>query len=68
MLQIQKLEEKMTEQEQQKKEIPPDSMINLYLHAEKLTREIVDAFVDCIYVYSDERIHIDWRFQMEGIS
>ena len=67
-LQIQKLEEKMTEQEQQKKEIPPDSMINLYLHAEKLTREIVDAFVDCIYVYGDERIHIDWRFQMEGIS
>ena len=43
-------------------------MINLYLHAEKLTREIVDAFVDCIYVYSDERIHIAWRFQMEGIS
>lgn len=33
-----------------------------YLGMEELTREMVEAFVDCIYVYNEKSIHIQWRF------
>ncbi len=33
-----------------------------YLGMEELTREMVEAFIDCIYVYNDKSIHIQWRF------
>ena len=34
-----------------------------YLGMEELTREMVEAFIDCIYVYGDKSIHIQWRFE-----
>ena len=34
----------------------------LCLQPECLTREILDAFVDCIYVYRDKSIYIKWAF------
>lgn len=34
-----------------------------YLGMEELTREMVEAFIDCIYVYDDKSIHIQWRFE-----
>lgn len=33
-----------------------------YLSINALTREIVESLIDCIYVYNDKSIHIQWRF------
>ena len=40
-----------------------EQVLENYLGMEELTREMVEAFVDCIYVYSDKSIHIQWRFE-----
>ena len=34
-----------------------------YLGVKELTREMVEEFVECIYVYSDGLIHIQWKFE-----
>ena len=39
-----------------------EKTLEKYLGMEELTREMVEAFVDCIYVYNDKSIHIQWRF------
>lgn len=39
-----------------------EQTLEKYLGTEELTREMVEAFVDCIYVYNDKSIHIQWRF------
>ncbi|WP_317855141.1 recombinase family protein [Chakrabartyella piscis] len=44
--------------------LPKDDTLMNYLQSEKLTREMVVYFVDCIYVYSQDEIHIDWNFDM----
>ncbi|MGL5435515.1 MAG: recombinase family protein [Lachnospiraceae bacterium] len=36
-----------------------------YLQPDRLTREMVMAFVDCIYVYDREMIKIEWLFNLE---
>lgn len=40
-----------------------DQTLENYLGMEELTREMVEAFIDCIYVYDDKSIHIQWRFE-----
>lgn len=40
-----------------------EQTLEKYLGMEELTREMVEAFVDCIYVYNDKSIHIQWRFE-----
>ena len=37
-----------------------------YLQTDTLTRQMVVDFVDCIYVYNDKSIHIDWTFSDKG--
>lgn len=34
-----------------------------YLGMEELKWEMVGAFIDCVYVYEDKSIHIQWRFE-----
>lgn len=34
-----------------------------YSHMEKLTQELVDAFIERIYVYKDKRVEIKWKFR-----
>lgn len=34
-----------------------------YLGMKELTREMVEAFVECIYVYGDKTLHIQWKFE-----
>lgn len=34
-----------------------------YSHMEKLTRELVDTFIERIYVYKDKRVEIEWKFR-----
>ncbi len=38
-----------------------------YLEEEELTREMVEMFIDCIYVNSDKSIYIQWKFE-DGIK
>ncbi len=33
-----------------------------YLECTALTREIVETFVDCIYIFPDNKVKIDWKF------
>lgn len=33
-----------------------------YLGAKELTREMLEALIDCIYVYQDKSIRIQWKF------
>lgn len=40
-----------------------EQILENYLGMEELTREMVEAFIDCIYVYDDKSIHIQWRFE-----
>lgn len=37
------------------------------LEIDTLTREMVLAVVDCIYVYSDKSIRIKWLFDERGV-
>lgn len=44
------------------------SKLEKYITATELTREMVETFVDCIYVYPDKRIHIDWKIKDININ
>lgn len=37
-----------------------------YLQTDSLTRQMVVDFVECIYVYNDKSIRIEWRFSEKG--
>jgi len=37
-----------------------------YLQTDTLTRQMVVDFIDCIFIYNDKSIHIDWKFSEEG--
>lgn len=49
-------------EKQQAANTPRKKEIQSYLSAKCLTREMLDAFVDCIYVYSEHSIQIQWLF------
>ena len=66
--QFEKVMVQITEQERQLSiEKPKECELRQCLKATTLTRKMVLAFVDCIYVYSDKSIHVKWRFdESEG--
>lgn len=37
-----------------------------FSHIEKLTKEVVETFIDKVYLYKDKRIEIVWKFQSRG--
>ena len=37
-----------------------------FSHIEKLTKEVVETFIDKVYLYRDKRIEIVWKFQSKG--
>lgn len=46
---------------------PREHELKQCLEIDTLTREMVLAFVDCIYVYSDKSIRIKWLFDEKGV-
>lgn len=46
--------------------LPQEQKLQGYLETDTLTRDMVLEFVDCIYVYDKQNIHIKWRFEQEG--
>lgn len=36
-----------------------------YLHIEKLTQGVVDAFISKVYTYKDKRVEIEWNFSVD---
>lgn len=51
------------EREYQKAEEDMKQVIR-YSHLEKLTQDVVDAFIKKVYVYKDKRVEIEWNFSM----
>lgn len=40
-----------------------DAVCDLYTRSEKLTYELAHAFIKAIYVHSDNRIELEWKFK-----
>ncbi|MFI3202146.1 MAG: recombinase family protein [Eubacteriales bacterium] len=53
------------EELQQDKHLLDTNLLESYLQMEELTREMMDCFIDCIYVYEDY-IHINWKFEVDA--
>lgn len=53
-------------QEQEKLQADMRQVIR-FSHMEKLTQELVDAFIHKIYVYKDKRVEIKWSFKENNI-
>lgn len=47
--------------------LPHEQQLKTYLETDTLTREMVEEFVDCIYVFDRQNIHIKWNFEKEGV-
>lgn len=63
--QLQLLESEFAELESKSAAVQHDETeIFTYLQAEVLTRDMVLQFVEKIYVYNDQSLHIDWSFQI----
>ena len=43
-----------------KKNVPVEQML-IYLGCENLTREMLEEYVQGIYVYDDGRVEVEWR-------
>ena len=43
-----------------KKNVPVEQML-MYLGSEKLTREMLEEYVQGIYVYDDGRVEVEWK-------
>ena len=43
-----------------KKNVPVEQML-MYLGYEKLTREMLEEYVQGIYVYDDGRVEVEWK-------
>lgn len=50
------------EEEQEKFDTDMKQIIR-YSHMEELTQELVDTFIERIYVYKDKRVEIKWKFR-----
>lgn len=44
-----------------------EKQLENYSGAGELTRKMVEALIDCIYIYEDKSIHIQWKFGDGGI-
>ena len=47
-----------------KKNVPVEQMLK-YLGYEKLTREVLEEYVQGIYVYDDGRVEMEWKFSKD---
>ena len=59
---IQELEELINSEKEilMKKNVPVEQML-MYLGYEKLTREMLEEYVQGIYVYDDGRVEVEWK-------
>ena len=57
---IKNIKEKMIKSNQENKE---NIILKKYFNSEELTKEMVDNFVKCIYIYDDNNIKIEWSFK-----
>ena len=59
---VQELEELINKEEEilLKKNVPVEQMIE-FLGYEKLTREMLETYVEGIYVYDDGRVEVEWK-------
>ena len=59
---IQELEELINGEKEilMKKNVPVEQML-MYLGYEKLTREMLEEYVQGIYVYDDGRVEVEWK-------
>ncbi len=56
--------EELIKLEEENKMLEADmKLVIRYSHMEKLTQELVDAFIKKIYVYKDKRVEIEWDFR-----
>ena len=53
----------LSQDEQREKAVEMTNLSEKYAGEEKLTREMVKAFIDCVYVYDPERIEIIFLFE-----
>jgi len=44
--------------------LPEIETLQTYMQEEQLTREMVEAFVRCIYAYDRAQVHIEWLFDV----
>lgn len=62
--QLRERQEKLFVLEEEQKKLEADmKQIIRYLHMEELTQELVDTFIERIYVYKDKRVEIKWKFR-----
>lgn len=62
--QIHDSEEELLRLEEERKSLEADmKLVIRFFHMEELTQELVDVFVEKIYVYKDKRVEIKWKFK-----
>ena len=62
--QMNEYQEKFFAREEKLERIEADmKQIIRYSHMEELTQELVDTFIERIYVYKDKRVEIEWKFR-----
>lgn len=62
--QMNEWQEKFFELKEEQEKIDADmKQIIRYSHMEELTQELVDTFIERIYVYKDKRVEIEWKFR-----
>ena len=57
--------EKIKAEEDEMKELPALAFIGIIKDDEKLTRDVIDALIDHIIVYEDDRYEIVWKARDE---
>ena len=65
-IRVQELEELINGEKEilMKKNVPVEQMLK-YLGYEKLTREMLEEYVQGIYVYDDGRVEVKWKFSKD---
>lgn len=62
--QMNEWQEKFFELKEEQEKIDADmKQIIRYSHMEELTQELVDTFIEKIYVYKDKKVEIEWKFR-----
>ena len=62
--QLREWQEKCLELEDEQAKLDTDMrQIIRYSHIEQLTQDLVDTFIERIYVYKDKRVEIKWKFR-----
>lgn len=62
--QLHKWQEKLFVLEEEQEKLNADmKQIIRYSHMEELTQDLVDTFIERIYVYKDKRVEIKWKFR-----